>query len=363
AKCPEDEANIFSVASFHWATELMRKGYSKPLTMDDLWALRKQDQSKNINVTFAEAWEQELGKPQPSLIRAISKAHGRPFYIAGIWKVATDLFGFAQPVLLKEMLRFVMSYKSGQEPQPIYRGFTIACLMLLCSLAQTTTLHQYFHLCFRCGMHIRVGIITAVYQKALRLSNSARQEFTVGEIVNHMSIDAQRVQDLVTYLHLLWNGFFQIAIILYLLYGTMGWSSFAGVAIMVLAIPVNSRLAVYSVNYQEQQMKNKDQRIKLMNEILNGIRVIKLYAWENTFKKKVLSVRNDQELVIMKKIAYLFAAQAFIWCTAPLAVSLSTFAVYSLVMKQPMTTDVVFPAIALFNLLQSPLNMLPYVFR
>ena len=184
------------------------------------------------------------------------------------------MLGFLQPVLLGEMLRFVMSYKTDN-PQPLYRGYTIACLMFACSLSQTTVLHQYFHLCFRTGMHIRAGLVTAIYQKSLRLSNSARQDFTVGEIVNHMSIDAQRVSDLVSYLHVVWSGLFQITIALYLLFDTMSWAIFAGVTIMICTIPLNARLSIYMKTFQQQQMKNKDTRIKMMNEILNGIRVIK----------------------------------------------------------------------------------------
>ncbi|KAF9128020.1 hypothetical protein BGW39_005426 [Mortierella sp. 14UC] len=359
-KCPEDDANIFSIASFHWVTGLMRKGYAKPLTMDDLWGLRKEDQSKNVSNTFAAAWDNELKKTHPSLLRALADAFGKPFYIAGVWKMANDILGFMQPVLLREMLRFVMSYKTD-DPQPLYRGYTIAVLMFICSLAQTTVLHQYFHLCFRTGMHIRAGLVTAIYQKSLRLSNSARQEFTVGEIVNHMSIDAQRVQDLVSYLHVVWSGLFQIAIALYLLFDTMSWAIFAGVAIMILTIPLNARLSVYMKNFQQQQMKNKDTRIKLMNEILNGIRVIKLYAWEGTFLQKVLTVRNDHELATMKKIGYLSAVQSFTWACTPFLVSLATFTVYALVLKKPMTTDIVFPSISLFNLLQFPLAMFPSV--
>ncbi|KAI7828580.1 ATP-binding cassette transporter 1, partial [Gamsiella multidivaricata] len=359
-KCPEDEANIFSIASFHWVTGLMRKGYANPLTFDDLWVLRKEDQSKNVSITFEEAWERELKKKSPSLIHAISAAFGKPFYIAGIWKAVNDILGFMQPVLLREMLRFVMSYKTDS-PQPIYRGYIIACLMFACSVSQTTVLHQYFHLCFRTGMHIRAGLVTAIYQKSLRLSNSARQTFTVGEIVNHMSIDAQRLQDLVTYLHVVWSGLFQIGIALYLLFDTMSWAIFAGVTIMILMIPLNARLSVFMKNFQQQQMKNKDTRIKLMNELLNGIRVIKLYAWENTFLQKVLTVRNDHELATMKKIGYLSAVQSFTWACTPFLVSLATFSVYALVMKKPMTTDIVFPSISLFNLLQFPLSMFPSV--
>ncbi|KAF9937446.1 hypothetical protein BGZ67_001284 [Mortierella alpina] len=359
-KCPEEDANVFSIASFHWVTDLMRRGYAHPLTMDDLWELRKDDRSKTVSDSFKDAWEIEVKKGSPSLVKALASAFGKPFYIAGIWKVINDVLGFMQPLLLRQMLLFVMSYKT-EDPQPLYRGYTIAMSMFVCSLSQTTVVHQYFHLCFRTGMHARAGLVTAIYQKSLRLSNSARQDFTVGEIVNHMSIDAQRIQDLLNYLHVLWSGVFQITVTLYLLYSTMGWSIFAGLAVMFLMIPLNAKLSVVQQSYEEKHMKYKDSRIKLMNEILNGIRVIKLYAWEGTFLQKILTVRNDQELEMMRKMGYISAAQMFTWASTPFMVSLMTFSVYTLVLGKALTTDVVFSAIALFNLLQFPLAMLPWV--
>ncbi|KAF9948426.1 hypothetical protein BGZ72_009661 [Mortierella alpina] len=359
-KCPEEDANVFSIASFHWVTDLMRRGYAQPLTMDDLWELKKDDRSKTVSDSFKDAWDIEIKKGSPSLVKALASAFGKPFYIAGIWKVINDVLGFMLPLLLRQMLLFVMSYKT-EDPQPLYRGYTIALSMFVCSLSQTTVVHQYFHLCFRTGMHARAGLVTAIYQKSLRLSNSARQDFTVGEIVNHMSIDAQRIQDLLNYLHVLWSGVFQITVTLYLLYSTMGWSIFAGLAVMFLMIPLNAKLSVVQQSYEEKHMKFKDSRIKLMNEILNGIRVIKLYAWEGTFLQKILTIRNDQELEMMRKMGYISAAQMFTWASTPFMVSLMTFSVYTLVLGKALTTDVVFAAIALFNLLQFPLAMLPWV--
>jgi hypothetical protein len=63
-------------------------------------------------------------------------------------------------------------------------------MMLLAAIVQTIFLHQYFHICILIGMRLKSAIITAVYKKALRLSSSARQGSTVGEIVNLMSVDA-----------------------------------------------------------------------------------------------------------------------------------------------------------------------------
>lgn len=67
-------------------------------------------------------------------------------------------------------------------------------------------------------------------------------------------------------------------------------------------------------------MKSKDSRIKLMNEILNGIKVLKLYAWELAFKDKVLAIRRE-ELKVLKKSAYLAAVGTFTWVCTPFLVS------------------------------------------
>ncbi|KAK3818860.1 MAG: ATP-binding cassette transporter 1 [Benniella sp.] len=357
---PEEKANVFSLASFFWVTDLMRKGYNKPLTKDDLWQLRADDRSKHLSGLLEGAWYWERRKKSPSLARALARAFGKPFYGAAIWKFICDTMAFLQPVLLREFLQFVMSYKTS-EPQPLYRGYTLATLMFVCSLTQTTCLHQYFHLCFRTGMRLRAGLVTIVYQKALRLSNSARQQSTVGEIVNHMSVDAQRIQDLVNYLHLIWSSIYQMSVIVYLLYWTVGWAAFAGVGVMILMMPLNAWLYLLYQKYEKKYMEHKDSRIKLMNELLNGIRVIKLYAWENTFLRQILATRNDLELDMLKKIGYVSAVETFTWSATPFLVSLSTFTLYTLVMKQTLTTDILFSAIALFNLLKMPLSALPWV--
>lgn len=108
-------------------------------------------------------------------------------------------------------------------------------------------------------------------------------------------------------------------------------------------------------------MKSKDNRIKLMNEILNGIKVLKLYAWELAFREKVLEIRQ-KELKVLKKSAYLAAMATFTWVCAPFLVALSTFAVYVKIDKNNvLDAQKAFVSLALFNILRFPLNMLPMV--
>jgi len=89
---------------------------------------------------------------------------------------------------------------------------------------------------------------------------------------------------------------------------------------MIILIPLNGVIANMAKNLQIKQMKNKDERVKLMNEILNGIKVLKLYAWEPSFEQQVLKIR-DREVHVLKQAAYLNAGTSFIWSCAPFLVS------------------------------------------
>lgn len=210
-------------------------------------------------------------------------------------------------------------------------------------------------------MRLRTAIVGAVYRKALVISSASRRTSTVGEIVNLMSVDAQRFMDLVTYINMVWSAPLQVVLALYFLWQNLGPSVLAGVAVMVLMVPINAVIAMKTKTYQVAQMKNKDSRIKLMNEMLNGIKVLKLYAWELAFKDKVSEIR-ERELCVLKKAAYLGAMSTFTWVCAPFLVALSTFAVYVLIDDQNvLDAQKAFVSLALFNILRFPLNMLPMV--
>ncbi len=81
--------------------------------------------------------------------------------------------------------------------------------------------------------------IHLTYIQALVLNNASRRQSTAGEMVNLMSIDTQRLVDLVTYINMLWSSPLQILIAIYFLSVTMGISILAGVGVLVLLIPVN----------------------------------------------------------------------------------------------------------------------------
>uniref|UniRef100_A0A452TJZ6 Multidrug resistance-associated protein 1 n=1 Tax=Ursus maritimus TaxID=29073 RepID=A0A452TJZ6_URSMA len=378
--CPESSASFLSRVTFWWITGLMVRGYRQPLESTDLWSLNKEDTSEQVVPVLVKNWKKEWGSqvdvneeaevlivksPQkerePSLFKVLYKTFGPYFLMSFLFKDFSLVRVRQAPIVLSLLpYRLLINFVNDQKA-PDWQGYFYTVLLFVSACLQTLVLHQYFHICFVSGMRIKTAVIGAVYRKALVITNSARKSSTIGEIVNLMSVDAQRFMDLATYINMIWSAPLQVILALYLLWLNLGPSVLAGVAVMILMVPLNAVMAMKTKTYQVAHMKSKDNRIKLMNEILNGIKVLKLYAWELAFKDKVLAIRQE-ELKVLKKSAYLAAVGTFTWVCTPFLVALSTFAVYVTVDKNNiLDAQKAFVSLALFNILRFPLNILPMV--
>uniref|UniRef100_A0A665WKS8 Multidrug resistance-associated protein 1 n=1 Tax=Echeneis naucrates TaxID=173247 RepID=A0A665WKS8_ECHNA len=385
--CPELGASFLSRISFWWITRIMVEGYKCPLEEKDLWSLNPEDCSQRVVPQLVHRWKAECQKvirseacykhvpvhlslsveseilivktplktKEPSLFLALCLTFG-PYFLSGSEAHFNGNIDLIQLILSRLLIDFVINSSA-----PTWHGYFYTALLFSCTSVQSLILQKYFHVCFVSGMRLRTAIIGAVYRKALVISSTARRTSTVGEMVNLMSVDAQRFMDLITYINMIWSAPLQVVLALYFLWQNLGPSVLAGVAVMVLMVPVNAVIAMKTKTYQVAQMKSKDTRIKLMNEMLNGIKVLKLYAWELAFKDKVSEIR-ESELRVLKKAAYLGAVSTFTWVCAPFLVALSTFTVYILINKNNvLDAQKAFVSLALFNILRFPLNMLPMV--
>ncbi|XP_062319103.1 canalicular multispecific organic anion transporter 1 isoform X2 [Osmerus eperlanus] len=416
-KNPEAGAAFLNRITFNWIHSMVVNGYKRPLVQEDMWDLNKKDSTLCISQNFQDNMQVELGAararlrkkspkkrdklhsraqadslqnglgkgvsrdalvmeekgagkdekkeekkkrkedgdyPKSWLISTILKTFKGSLIESAFFKLFQDLLSFASPQLLKLMISFT-------QDTSIYawQGYLYAVALLLVAILQSLLLQQYFQRCFVLGMQVRTAIMAAVYKKALVVSNDVRKESTVGETVNLMSADAQRFNDVTNFIHLLWSCPLQIALAIGFLWLELGPSVLAGLAVMVLMVPINGLLASKSRNFQIENMKFKDKRMKIMNEILNGIKILKLYAWEPSFQSQVEGIR-EQELQVMKKFAYLSSVSTFIFSCAPALVSLATFATFVGVSSENvLDAGKAFTSISLFNILRFPLAMLP----
>uniref|UniRef100_A0A674MDI5 ABC-type glutathione-S-conjugate transporter n=1 Tax=Takifugu rubripes TaxID=31033 RepID=A0A674MDI5_TAKRU len=372
--CPVKDASFLSKILFWWFTGLVVKGYRTPLAAEDLWTLRQEDTSGKIIAELQEDWTAECQKAlasgaalgsrlpdQAQLLRKLQKEQSSGFFLLrtlarkfGPYFLTGTLCIACRPA---KGLLFFSSLLLGfmrDEDAPLWKGYFYATLMFLLSCLQSLFNHQYMYTCFTVGMRVKTAVMGLVYRKSLVINSAARRTCTVGEIVNLVSADTQKLMDFVVYFNTVWLAPIEIALCLFFLWQQLGPSALAGIATVIFIFPLNGFIAKKRSKLQETQMKFMDGRIRLMNEILNGIKILKFYAWEKAFLEQVLGHRE-------KELRSLPAELTFTIFFSLLKIAFAMFGVYVMLdNRNVLDAQKVFVSMALINILKTSLSQLPF---
>ncbi|XP_069801998.1 multidrug resistance-associated protein 1-like [Dendropsophus ebraccatus] len=361
---PEYKVSFFSRLTYSWYSRIIKLGYKKPLERKDLVELNGDDSAYRVIPPFEENWRKEIftqGRKDPghrkaSLVRALWNTFKYSLIHVALMKVVADLLAFTSPQILKKMIAFCEERSEG-----VRTGYLLALALFIVTILQTFLLQLYQRFNMLTAVKIKTAVTGIIYKKSLNLANSTKRKFTTGELVNLMSSDAQQLMDLTVNLNLLWSAPFQIFMAIVFLWQELGPSVLAGVAVLVLVIPLNAYIAAKVKQLKKSHLKSKDQRIKLLNEILHGIKILKLYAWEPSYQNKVVDIR-EREMEVLKSSGYLTTFSMLTLTCIPFLVSIATFGVYFLIDEANiLTASKVFTTISLFNILRLPLFDLPTV--
>ena len=218
-------------------------------------------------------------------------------------------------------------------------------ILFFSALLQSLCLRNYFYLCFRTGLRLRSSCVTMVYNKSLRLSAASRALYNQGEIMNLMEVDSQKVQDITSYLQTIWSGPFQIVGSVILLWLQLQWATIGGVVVILLMIPFSRLISTKLASIQQELMKVKDKRINTTTEALEGVKLIKLQAWERSFLERISGIRNIEISVLRQFVKWQMISSAA-WDATPSLVSIVTFSIYVLT-GHTLTTEIAFTSISL----------------
>lgn len=174
----------------------------------------------------------------------------------------------------------------------MHTAYGYAAVLSLCTLILAILHHLYFYHVQCAGMRIRVAMCHMIYRKALRLSNSAMGKTTTGQIVNLLSNDVNKFDQVTIFLHFLWAGPLQAIGVTILLWVEIGISCLAGLAILVILLPLQSCIGKLFSSLRSKTAAFTDARIRTMNEVITGMRIIKMYAWEKSFADLITNLRK-----------------------------------------------------------------------
>ncbi|KAG7274975.1 hypothetical protein CRUP_001068, partial [Coryphaenoides rupestris] len=302
-----------------------------------------------------EEEEQAALSRDARLLRVLHRAFGGRYYALGMLKLAGNLLAFAGPLLLSQLVGFM------EDPEaPWSRGALLTLGLFSSSLLAAVLRNLFgFHV-GKVALSVRAAAITAIYGKALRAGRGpAGGRGALGEVVNLMSTDADRLGNFCQSFHELWSLPVQFSIALYLLYLQVGVAFLGGLGVALLLVPLNKLLAARILDNNKLLLHHKDARVKLVTEVLSGIRVIKFSAWEPHFSRRISACRR-RELAHLKTIKYLDAVCVYTWAALPVVISILTFLTYVLLGHQ-LTATKVFTTLALVGMLILPLNCFPWV--
>ncbi|KAH3756097.1 multidrug resistance-associated protein 3 [Pelomyxa schiedti] len=364
-----DDVNYLSYITFSFISSILHLSgdYKRRVRMQlsDISNLAHSDTSKLLSTRFQNGWKEELKQNMPKVARVLRKLFRGQFLFAGLIRICYDILIFVPTLCLYWMIGFATPVNPKLPPSEYtysddqWEGFITAGVVLIGSLAASLLQHVYLYKTYRLGQNVRSCIVTAVYRKCFTLSNGALHKYPTGIIVNHMSVDPMALLEVCPNLHMVWSAPLEIILSLIFLLEVVSWSALVGFGIIVIAIPMNA-VAVRRMQVNKGfMMKHKDTRGKVLNEVLQSIKTVKLMVWEAHLHGKLNAARHDEITSLLWVIIQRSVMQFITWCL-PMLVSLGTFAVLSTT-TDDMSILVCFTAIALFNVIRFPMMRLPKV--
>ncbi|XP_073318323.1 ATP-binding cassette sub-family C member 4-like [Pagrus major] len=348
---PAATAGLFSKIFFWWLNPLFRIGYKRRLEEDDLYEVLAEDESERLGQELHRYWDHEVQMAtkelrKPRLSKAIIRCYWKPYAVLGFFTLLEEVIKVIQPVILGLLIRYFESY-DPEDNQALYRSLGYAAALSICSIGLALLHHLYFFHVQRAGMKIRVAMCHMIYKKALCLSSSAMGKTTTGQIVNLLSNDVNKFDEVTIFLHFLWVGPLQAAAVVGLLWVEIGPSCLAGMVVLMFLMPVQTMFGRLFSKFRSKTAALTDSRIRTMNEVVSGIRIIKMYAWEKPFAALVSEVRSKEISKIMKSSYLRGLNMASFFCASKIIVFI-TFTIYVL-LGNPITASRVFVTVSLYT--------------
>nr|XP_043892068.1 ATP-binding cassette sub-family C member 8 isoform X1 [Solea senegalensis] len=376
--------NLLSKATYWWMNTFITSAHRRPIDLKVIGKLPIAMRALTNYIKLRQAFEDQK-RPQDTaplgpkwIWQALRKAFGRPLILSITFRFLADLLGFAGPLCISGIVHHIS--KDNRTIQPPMRllgiyfisskeflenAYVLAVLLFLALLLQRTFLQASYYVAIETGINLRGAIQTKIYNKIMRLctSNMSLGELTVAQICNLVAIDTNQLMWFFFLCPNLWAMPVQIIVGVILLYYLLGISALIGATVIAVLAPVQYFVATKLSQAQKSALEYSSVRLKKTNELLRGIKLLKLYAWENIFCDSVEETRG-KELTSLQAFAFYTSISIFMNAAIPIAAVLTTFVVHVHISEDAdLSPAVAFASLSLFHILVTPLFLLSSVVR
>uniref|UniRef100_G3MW09 Multidrug resistance-associated protein 4 n=1 Tax=Bos taurus TaxID=9913 RepID=G3MW09_BOVIN len=343
-----------TVFSLFWLNPLFKIGYKRRLEEDDMYSVLPEDHSQHLGEELQGYWDQEVLRAEkdarePSLMKAIFKHHWKSYLVFGIFILLEEGTRVVQPIFLGKMISYVENY-DPTDSAALHEAYGYAAGLSASVLVWAVLHHLYFYHIQRLGMRLRVALCHMIYCKVLRLSSSAMGKTTTGQIVNLLSNDVNRFDQVTMFLHYLWVGPLQAIAVTALLWMETGISCLAGMAVLIFLLLLQSCFGMWFSSLRSKTAALTDDRIRTMSEFISGIKSVKMNALEKSLIDLITRLRRKEISKILQS-SYLRGMNLASFFAVTKIMIFVTF-ITNVALKKVITASQVFVVVTLYEALR-----------
>ncbi|KAI9836095.1 MAG: hypothetical protein M1819_001709 [Sarea resinae] len=372
----------------------MAVGYNRPLEWNDIPLVNPKRCASPMSSRFKKSFTARVqrGDRYP-LVWAFHDIFMREFWIGGICRLFSDILSVLAPFTLRYLIQFATTtynaHKDQQTPPAIGKGVGLAIGITLMLIVQSLGTNHYTYRSMMVGAQSRAVLISVIFEKSFRISGRAKAGGVInsqlipkrngsgrrarrhqlnhakdaglgwgnGRIMNLMSTDSYRIDQACGNFHQMWTAPIAVLLTLALLIVNITYSALAGFGLVFLALPLITRALKALLRRRKSINKITDQRISLTQEILQAIKFVKYFGWEQSFLARLGNVRK-QEVAGLQRLLTTRVTVHTCALSLPMFASMLSFITYALT-SHSLHASRVFSSLALFNCLRNQLTQLP----
>ncbi|KAI5993554.1 hypothetical protein EDD15DRAFT_2167135 [Pisolithus albus] len=371
SQSPEDYASIFEWATYSWVYPLIKRGNTMEMKYEDVWDLTPAMRSGPIFTKFSVI-------ERPTLFKRLVAANRSDLTLDFFLTILTVSLSYAAPYFLRSILDLI----ENPTPERRSEAYVLALLAFLCAVLKGEADAQHLFFGRRASARVSAQLVNAIYDKALKrrdYSGVAKKEMPaetgttkgapsskpsdpqpgadIGKVVNVMAIDASKVSAIVASAYLAYGGPLEITLACLMLYSLMGFAAFAGFAVILVAWILHIYVTRLKIPLQKGLLTTRDRRMSALHELVNAVRFIKFFTWEDNWIMRVMDARG-KEMDWLKRSRINSIWSTTVWAAAPVLVSFFSFFAY-VHQGNKLTPSIAFTTIALIGMLRQPLNVFP----
>ncbi|KAJ3652698.1 hypothetical protein Zmor_018640 [Zophobas morio] len=346
---PKEEANFLSHFLFCWQLKTILKCWKNGVTDDSFITPIRDHETQQLGDKLEALWGKEkISRKKPSFTRILAQFLGIKYVLCGLFFCTADTLSmFLQSLYLGKLLEYFSQNTKLTAKEAYIYGLVVVFSILLRVLS-----FQFHYLeTFSTGLKIRTSCSSLIYRKIVNMKLATIQKNTLARILNLFSTDIDKFETVFCFFHRMWNGILKIIVAILLFLSMSSYQGVVGVGIMVIFSFSQYVFYTRAAARGQKVARERDNRIRIMNDIIFRMREIKTYAWEKPFAEIITKIRRC-ELTHVRKLNHISTENITI-ATYIHKISVYVFILLLTTTGTPLDPHLIFISLNIYNLLKT----------